>query len=302
MKVRTPLAIMVFNRPDMTARLFEAVRAARPPRLFVVADGPRADRPGEAEACAKVRSIVEQVDWPCAVEQEFSATNLGCKRRMSSGIDWVFGRVEEAIILEDDCIPGESFFAFCDALLERYREDERVMGVTGCNFQFGRPRGTASYHFSRYMHVWGWASWRRAWRHYDVDMAEWPLLREGRWPRDVFGGRVAASGWRHWFDLTHAGRLDTWDYQWLFAILRRGGLVATPNVNLVRNIGAGVGATHPVQKGPLHDQPAGSLDFPLVHPVEVRQDEQADEFFRRFFTPSLRGLLGLAARRLLAVQ
>ena len=299
MTVRTPVVMLVFNRPDLTARLFEEVRAARPSRLLVVADGPRADRPGEADACARVRAIVDRVDWPCQVEREFSETNLGCKRRISSGISWAFQRAEEAIFLEDDCIPGQGFFAFCDDVLERHRHDERVMAVTGCNFQFGRRRGPGSYYFSHFMHVWGWASWRRAWRHYDVRMAGWPALRSGPWLREVVGSRAAAVGWRWAFDRVYQGQLDTWDYQWLFAILRQGGLVATPNVNLVSNVGAGPGATHAGQGGPHVGQPTASIERPLEHPADVRRDVDADDFVQASFTPSPRGLLSIAVRRLL---
>jgi hypothetical protein len=301
MTVRTPVAMMVFNRPELTARLFEVVRAARPSRLLVVADGPRLHRPGEAEACARVRSVLDRVDWPCEVEREFAAANLGCRQRISSGLDWVFRQAEEAIILEDDCIPDPAFFRFCDELLERYRDDERVMAVTGCNYQFGRRRGMGSYYFSHHMHVWGWASWRRAWRHYDVRMDEWPALRRGRWLRDALGSRAAAALLRYRLDLTRAGRIDTWDYQWSFAVLRRGGLVATPNVNLVRNVGAGEGATHPEEESPLHSPPVGSLDTPLIHPAEVRRDVEADAFVQRFFMPSVRMRLSIAVRRILGL-
>ena len=167
--------------------MLDAVRPARPARLLVVADGPRADRPGEAEACARTRAVLDRVDWPCEVETEFSPVNLGCRRRISSGIDWVFRRVEEAVILEDDCVPGDGFFRYCDAMLERHRGDERVMAVTGCNFQFGRRRGDASYYYSHFIHVWGWATWRRAWgalRRGDAGVAVGP------------GRRLAARGRR----------------------------------------------------------------------------------------------------------
>lgn len=299
MSVRTPVAMFVFNRPDFTDRVFERVRAARPSRLLVVADGPRADRPGEAEACARAREVVSRVDWRCEVETDLSAVNLGCGRRLSSGLDWVFGRVEEAIILEDDCIPGPDFFRFCDEVLERHRGDERVMAVTGCNFQFGRRRGDASYYFSRFVHVWGWATWRRAWRHYDVAMKDWPDHRDGRWLRDTFGGWAEAVSWRHELERTYRAQIDTWDYQWQFAILRRGGVVATPNVNLVTNVGNAPGGTHGGQHGPYFNQPTAALDHPLVHPAEVRRDAEADEFVQRSFTFSARGLLSVMARRLL---
>ncbi len=301
MTTRAPVAMMVFNRPDLTTRLFEVVRAARPSRLLVVADGPRPGRPGEAEACARVRAAVDRVDWPCEVEREFSEVNLGCRRRISSGLDWVFRQAEEAIILEDDCIPDPAFFRFCDEVLERHRGDERIMAVTGCNYLFGRPRGTASYYFSHHMLVWGWASWRRAWRHYDVAMTDWPAFRRGPWLRDVLGSRAAAAGLRYRLDLTHAGRIDTWDYQWSFAILRREGLVATPSVNLVRNVGAGPDATHPTEEGLLHNQTVGQFAFPIVHPDEIRRDVEADALVQRLFTPSPRTLLSMAARRILGM-
>jgi hypothetical protein len=147
------------------------------------------------------------------------------------------------------------------------------------------------------MQVWGWASWRRAWRHYDIQMADWPSLREGPWLREVFGGWAAAEYWRYVFDLTHGGWVDTWDYQWLFAILRRGGLVVTPNVNLVSNVGAGEGATHTTRDGPRFGQPVDSLGGPLIHPAEVRQDVDADDFLQRSFTSSWRDRLWLAFRR-----
>ena len=299
MSVRTPVAMMIFNRPDLAARVLDAVRPARPARLLVVADGPRADRPGEAEACARTRAVLDRIDWPCEVETEFSPFNLGCRRRISSGIDWVFRRAEEAVILEDDCVPGDGFFRYCDEMLERHRGDERVMAVTGCNFQFGRRRGDASYYFSHFIHVWGWATWRRAWAHYDVEMLEWPSVRGGAWLREAAGSRAAAAGWRDVFDRTHAGQVDTWDYQWLFQVFRRGGLVATPNVNLVTNVGSGPGGTHAGQSGPYFDQPTGVLEDPIVHPAEVRRDVDADAVIQATVTPNLRGLLGIAARRIL---
>ncbi|MGC1799486.1 MAG: hypothetical protein WA701_03795, partial [Solirubrobacterales bacterium] len=184
---RTPVAMLIFNRPETTARVFERVREARPPKLLVVADGPRADRPGEAGRCREARAVVEAVDWPCELMTDYSEVNLGCGKRISSGLDWVFDSVEEAIVLEDDCLPHPSFFRFCEELLKRYRAEERVVHVSGDNFQSaGRAGGAVgrllrlagrswspSYYFSRYAHVWGWASWRRAWSDYDFEMTAW---------------------------------------------------------------------------------------------------------------------------------
>ena len=178
-KLETPVAFLVFNRPHTTDKVFSEIAAANPRKLLIVADGPRPDQPGEAERCVAVRAIVDRVDWDCEVLTNYSDINLGCKARISSGLDWVFDTVEEAIVLEDDCLPHPSFFRFCEELLVKYRDDERIAQIGGVNFQSGRRRTNYSYYFSRYAHIWGWATWRRAWRHYDVALKAWPLIRDG---------------------------------------------------------------------------------------------------------------------------
>jgi hypothetical protein len=143
-QLRTPVALLIFNRPDTTERVFKAIAQAQPLKLLVVADGPRDGRPGEATLCEQTRAVITQVDWPCQVITNFADNNMGCKLRVASGIDWIFEQVEEAIILEDDCLPDPSFFRFCDEMLERYRDNERVGMVSGGNLQFGQTRGTGS--------------------------------------------------------------------------------------------------------------------------------------------------------------
>ena len=172
--LRAPVVFIVFNRLDHAAKTFAAIRAQRPRRLFIVADGPRAEHPSDVERCAAVRAVVDQVDWPCDVRRNYAEINLGLKRRVSSGLEWVFDQVDRAIILEDDCLPHSDFFFFCDELLQRYADDHRVWVITGNNFQNGRKRGDAAYYFSKYSHCWGWATWRRAWKHYDGHIPFWP--------------------------------------------------------------------------------------------------------------------------------
>jgi hypothetical protein len=262
----------------------------------VVADGPRPSRPDDASRCAAVRALFDRIDWPCEVEREFSDTNLGCRRRVSSGLDWVFSRTEEAIVLEDDCLPHPSFFPYCDELLARYRDEPRVMAITGDNFQGGRRRGEGSYYWSRFMHVWGWASWQRAWRHYDVGLRTWPERRGTGWLAEVLGDGRAAGNWTRIFDRTLAGSVDTWDYQWMYAIWSAGGLVATPNVNLVTNIGAGAEATHTLTS-PFIGLPARGIELPLRAPPDIAADDDADRLVQRlFFTPTLRARLGALAQ------
>ncbi len=168
----TAVALLLFRRPEETARVFERIREARPSRLFLIADGPRPGNEEDARGCEEARAVVERVDWPCDVVRDFAEENLGLKRRIPSGLDRVFSEVEEAIVLEDDCLPHPSFFPYCAELLDRYRDDERIVHITGSQL-LRIPPAEASYHFSRYPHVWGWASWRRAWDLYDVDLADW---------------------------------------------------------------------------------------------------------------------------------
>jgi hypothetical protein len=278
-RLKTPVAFIVFNRPDTTERVFAEIAKARPPKLLVVADGPRENRAGEAEKCAATRTIIEQVDWDCEVLTNFSDRNLGCKRRVSSGIDWVFEQVEEAIILEDDCLPDPTFFRYCQELLERYRHDRRVGIISGDNFQFGRRRNDDSYYFSKYVHIWGWATWRDRWAGcYDVSMAKWPCIREEGWLADMVGNEREAAFWNKIFERVYRGEIDTWDYQWVFANWVEGRSTVLPATNLISNIGFDANATHTTSDSELANLPTRPLTFPLKHPPGVFRNVQADLF------------------------
>ena len=270
-----PVALFVFNRPHLTAQVYERIRAARPRRLLVVADGPRSTRSGEADLCEATRRIVTLPDWPCELLKNFSDKNLGCKRRMSSGLDWVFRQCSEAIILEDDCVPCPSFFEFCSEMLAFYRNNTRIMHVSGDNFQDGRRRGKATYFFSKYPLSWGWASWSRAWRYYDVGASSWPEAYRARWLESVLDNPGEVQHWESVFDGVYRGLIDTWDYQWVFACWREGGLSIQPNENLVMNIGMGADATHFKNKHSTLGVPTRELGE-CVHPGQIIRDEEAD--------------------------
>jgi hypothetical protein len=276
--LRTPVALLIFNRPDTTERVFKAIAQARPSKLLVVADGPRASRPGEAERCQQTRAIIQRVDWDCEVITNFADSNMGCKLRVSSGIDWIFEQVEEAIILEDDCLPDPSFFRFCDEMLERYRDNERVGMVSGGNLQFGRQRGAGSYYFSKYTHIWGWASWRRAWKHYDRDLTHWPEFKAQGLLEQMFATPGEQTYWQNSFQWVHEGSLDTWDVSWTLTALTHGLLQVVPNVNLISNIGFGVDATHTHVVGVHANLPTQAIEFPLRHPTFVLPNIEADRY------------------------
>lgn len=276
--LNTAVLFLVFNRPDTTRQVFEAIRQAKPPRLYVASDGPRNDRQGEAEVVAEVREIIKHIDWTCEVKTLFRDSNLGCKRAVSQAITWFFENEECGIVLEDDCLPHPEFFSYCQELLRRYANDERVWGITGNNFQNGIVRGNGSYYFSKYFHCWGWASWRRAWRNYDVSLSYWPeWSRSADWIEKTPDG-VERAFWQNIFNKTHEGQINTWDYQWTACIWRYVGLVATPNVNLVSNIGFGAGATHTIsgasQFAEMEVQSLGSM----THPAKVERDALADRY------------------------
>jgi hypothetical protein len=275
---RAPVAFLIFNRPAFTAQVFEAIARARPPRLLVVADGPRPTHPDDSWLCAQARAVIDQVDWPCEVLTDYSEVNLGCKLRIASGLDWVFSQAEEAIVLEDDTLPDPSFFTFCEELLERYRDDRRVHMVSGCNAIAARRFTPDSYYFSRLPQIWGWASWARAWETYDLDMRAWPGLRESDWLTSRLGGQTEAEIARTIFNLTYDGRVPTWDFQWAFAALAHDALSIRPSVNLVRNIGFGSEGTH--ERDPSHglaNLPVQAMEFPLSHPAQVAVLQAADD-------------------------
>lgn len=281
--MKTPVALIIFKRPDTTEKVFEAIRQAKPPKLLVIADGPRADRPGEAENCAATRAIIDRVDWDCEVLKNYSDVNLGCGRRPATGISWVFEQVEEAIILEDDCLPSPTFFRFCEELLEYYRDEPRVMHISGSNFLCARQELKYSYYFSTYTFCWGWASWRRAWKYFDYKISLWPVVREQQLLSGIFDSKAEELRREKIWDSLYQGKIiDVWDYQWLFSVLSQGGFSVVPAQNLVSNVGYRPDATHTKKVSKFRSNLSTSdMEFPLVHPPVMMRDFQADRNYER---------------------
>ena len=287
--MRSPVALIIFNRPEVTGRVFAEVARARPPKLFVIADGPRPDKAGEFETCAATRAIIDRVDWDCEVFKNYSDVNLGCGHRPPTGLRWVFEHVDEAVILEDDCLPHPTFFRFCDELLERYRDDQRIMHISGDSFHSDVGRESFSYSFSCYSLTWGWATWRRAFSFYDREMKMWPDLRNTSWPLDNLDDPRAVLHWNRIFEKAYVEgpKANYWAYQWLFAIWAQRGLSILPNSNLISNIGYGGDATHTKRTGDLRaNLPTQAVDFPLKHPPFMIRNRQVDRLtFERVVRP-----------------
>lgn len=278
--IKTPILFLIFSRPDTTQMVFQAIRKARPGRLFVAADGPRENRPEEAEKCQACRAIIDQVDWECEVHTLFRETNLGLKLAVSSAITWFFDQVEEGIILEDDCIPSQSFFCFCQELLEKYRDDERVMSICGNNFQDGRERGDGTYYFSRVPGIWGWATWRRAWKLFDPESKTFPQFKEQQQIKNIFQDKISQRFFISKIQDARNGG-NTWGFPWVYAVLANNGLCATPNVNLVSNCGCGPDAVHAIDPNSrFANIPAFEIDT-IIHPLFPIPDKEADAYFIR---------------------
>jgi hypothetical protein len=267
-----PILLIPFRRPDKIRQLIAALALVKPRHIYILADGPRPNNPEEAKLCAEARQIATDIPWPCTIHTHFKETNVGLTPNVVEGIDWFFSQVEAGIIFEDDCIPDPTFFSFCAELLERYKDDTRIMHISGNNFQNGTVHGDGSYYFSHYSHSWGWATWRRAWVQYHEAVANFDTYdREGRINELPF----SASAKNFWLKVLRNTAI--WDSRWLYTTWYARGLCILPNQNLVSNIGFGADATHTFDE----TTQANVLNVPLakiVHPSEIAVCVEADDY------------------------
>ena len=277
--LKTPVLFLIFNRPDTTQRVFDEIKKVRPSQLFVSADGPRNGVAGDAGRCQAARDIIKQVDWDCEVRTNFRDKNVGLKIAVSSGIDWFFEYVEEGIILEDDCLPSRSFFWFCQEMLDKYHDDKRIMQISGSNFLFGKKVTDDSYYFSKLNDIWGWATWKRAWKFYDVTMKTFPRFKE----QDQLKNYIDDPECREWLmsyleqDFNAIGRKDgLWSSQWTFAICAQNGLIIVPSMNLVVPIGFSENATHKSDSFKLYSTVERHEITEIIHPLFILPNKEAD--------------------------
>lgn len=274
-----PILLIVFNRLETTKRVFAAIRERRPRYLFIAGDGPRPEQAGEDQACQAVRHFIQgQIDWPCEVKTLWHDHNQGCRRAVSSAINWFFENVAEGIILEDDCLPAPDFFIFSQELLARYRDVAEVYMISGDNFLPPSRRPTDSYYFSRLTHIWGWATWRRAWTKYDLAMSDFPVFRKEGTIAEIWTDPKTQSYWLDCFQEVATGRLDTWDYQWIYTIWKNKGWVVAPRVNLVSNIGFRSGTHTWRNYNRSAGVPTEKIAWPLSHPVMFQNYPAWDQY------------------------
>jgi hypothetical protein len=275
----TPILFLVFNRPKETLRVFEKIREAKPKVLFVAADGPREGKDDEIEKCNLVRQIATAVDWECTVHRLFRNENLGCGIAVSQAITWFFNNVEQGVILEDDCLPSSDFFIYCESMLNKYKDDERIMMVSGTNLLGDWKSDNQSYHFSYYGSIWGWASWRRAWEYYDYEMNLWDNIEVRERLKDILVNEVEYNMRSEIYTTYYQCKTkDTWDYQWSFSRLSQSGLSIVPAVNLVTNIGFGLSATHTFNEdSPFSNVELRTLKYPIMKSQFVMVDRDYDK-------------------------
>jgi len=277
--MKSAVLFIVFNRPITTQVVFDAIREARPPRLYVAADGPRLNVEGEHGACEVTRAIIKQVDWECDIKTLFRQSNMGCRDAVSGAIDWFFDNEQEGIILEDDVVPAPAFFGFCDLMLERYRFQENVAMISGFN-PLGAITNSSQYFYTRYASIWGWATWRSRWKLYDIKMSSWSkssfVLTMGmHLPLHVLEYFINA------YEQTKNGKINTWDYQWSATMQIKNLLAIKPVANLISNIG--YEGTHAQGRDKNHNVDYGTLNLSKpISPLGQDIDMQLENDFYHY--------------------
>ncbi|MCE6991391.1 nucleotide-diphospho-sugar transferase [Dyadobacter sp. CY323] len=284
----TPILFLIFNRVDVTQKVFDQIKKVRPKYLYVAADGPRKQKDTDIIKCEETRRIIDQVDWDCEVQTLFRTQNMGCGPAVATAISWFFEQVESGIVLEDDCFPNTTFFPYCEELLEKYKDAEQIKFIGGNNFQNGQKRGEASYYLSRYPTSWGWASWRRSWQAFNPDISDCREVIESGQIDNIFNTTKEKKHWINSLVKASNERNSVWDFYFYFAIWKRDGLCITPNKNLVINLGFFDQGTHYFLKDSTKTNvKAEEMDLPMVHPDSLQVNRQADRYtFDHFYSHS----------------
>ena len=275
-KLKTAVLFLVFNKPDTTRQVFEAIRKAKPTRLYIACDGAREGNNKDRQNIIEVKKITSKVDWPCKIKTRFNKKNLGCKYAVSSAISWFFKYEKMGIILEDDCLPSKSFFYFCDDLLAKYKNEHRIMHIAGMTYvEKKNNKENYSYHFCKVGGIWGWASWRRAWKKYELEMKSYKQATQENIFDHIFYGKPQMKDFfKNMFKHAYKNNY-TWDYQWTFTKIIHNSINIMPAKNLIKNIGfANKNATHTTNKESKYsDMKINQLNFPLNHPKFIVIDE-----------------------------
>lgn len=281
----TPILLIIFNKLEEGKQVFQAIKEQKPVILFIAADGPRHDKVADKGKCEAIRKwVLDNIDWDCEVKTLFNNENKGCGKAVSEAITWFFENVNEGIILEDDCLPNDSFFRFCEENLAKYRDNTNISIISGNNFQRIQPMQIKSdYYFSVFPSSNGWATWKRSWDGFDYSLDRWNNINQAKLIGFLFKEKKYQLWWKNYFDWIYKTKpSDMWDFQFHFHCMLRKQLAIIPKVNLVSNIGYGPDATHSSDPNSYFaNVPTLELQFPLNHPEEIIRHYEADVFIQQ---------------------
>ncbi|MDD3084991.1 MAG: nucleotide-diphospho-sugar transferase [Candidatus ainarchaeum sp.] len=292
MTYNIPILFLVFNRPETTKRVLLEIRKIKPTKLYVVADGPRKNNLKDKENCEKVRNLIDElVDWKCVVKKTYRKENLGCRKSVSEGITWFFKNEEMGVILEDDCLANNSFFKFCEKMLLKYKNNSKIMHISGNTFinqNYRNKYVSSDYFFSKYPHVWGWATWKRAWKFYNSNLHGFDKNLKNILIYNKFN-LLEKLYWTKIFNLVLSNKINSWAYVWFYSILERKGLSIQPKYNLVKNIGFGEYATHTTN---INKNSLEYFNLKLnKHPLKIESNSKLDRYIaKKHYGISIKGL------------
>lgn len=296
--MKTPVALIIYHRSQTTRKIIKSLREVKASEIFVIADGPKNVK--DAERCAETRALIKLIDWKCNVHKLYSSTNMGLRKRIVTGLNWVFSKVDRAIILEDDLVIDKSFYRFCEEMLEKYKNNMKIISIAGNNFLDDTRGIQESYYFSRHVYSWGWATWRRAWHLYDDKMSNWPSIKKSGLLKETLKGNSIYLYWKGIFDLTKRHAINSWAYAWMYTAYVNHMLTIIPVCNLVSNVGVGKDATNTLLKARTLALTTKSMKFPLKHPEAVKRNDILDAKAERILYVTPRNAVGLIIRLLLS--
>lgn len=280
LRFNTPILFLVFNRIATTKKVFKSISNAKPPRLYIASDGPRLNRSDDDINVKAVRDFINQnINWDCEVKYLYRDNNLGCKEAVSEAITWFFDNEEQGIILEDDCLPSDSFYLYCQELLNKYKHHDDVYVISGDGRSTNRFKISGDYAFIKYPLIWGWASWSRVWKNYDKNIADWPDNKETL-PSKISNNYPTRVFWLDTFNKMYSKSIDTWDYQFSYLVLKNSAKCIIPAKNLISNIGFGSDATHTKDKFSTSANVISyEISFPLKEDISAKDSDYLNNFY-----------------------
>jgi hypothetical protein len=276
--MKVPVLVLIYNRVDITKKLFNILKMIKPKILYIAADGPKDNNSIDEINCHKTRKIFNSINWKCKILHKYNEKNKGLKKSVLESINWFFQNEKFGIILEDDCIPSLSFFKFCENLLYKYKNNKKIFCISGSNHSFENTNSKYSYYFSKYPHCWGWATWRRAWKKNNPNINYWPNYKKSKNWNNIHNSDLEKKYWERIFNKTYLNYFDSWAYSWTLSVWKNKGCTIIPNKNLIKNIGLGINSTNSLFRKKKEIKSVWEIKDKIMHPASVKIDSKNDDF------------------------